>query len=157
VLCTAPAEGPNADGKPAVAVAQFVQQPRVSTFQAETTIKIPKAKSALLSGWTHQREVHNDPVPSIAAVPYVGQLLAAMASTKQKEQLLVLVTPRIVVTQEKEEKQSDVSAEQEEPKAAEVLPAPRSEPVAVEYVPDRCVPPQGEFAPPKPPLHVVDS
>jgi len=39
----------------------------------------------------------------------------------------VLVTPRIVVTEEKEEKKSAASADQEVSKPAEVLPAPDAE------------------------------
>jgi hypothetical protein len=126
VVCAVQPDGPNADGKRTVALTQFVQQPRVSTFQAETTFKIPAGKTALLSGWTHQREVHHDGIPQLAAVPVVGQLFSAIKPTKQKDHLLVLVTPRVIVDEE-QEKKSDVSAEQEEPKTIEILPAPESE------------------------------
>jgi hypothetical protein len=124
------------DGKPA-APTQIVQQPRVSTFQAETSFRVPDGKTVLLSGWTHQREAHNDTVPRLAAIPYVGQLFRQIGMpgcvTKQKDHLLVLVTPRIIVNEEKEEKKAEVSAEQEEkapPKSpcSQVVPqCPRGE------------------------------
>jgi hypothetical protein len=71
----------------------------------ERTLRIPEGATALLSGWTVQREAHNEVTPPvIGALPHVGQLLRTLHATRQKEHLLVVVRSRIVAPQEQEEK-----------------------------------------------------
>jgi Flp pilus assembly secretin CpaC len=104
VVCTMKPEGPGQNGKPLV-FTQFIQKPRFSTFTAEKSLKMTGGSTALLTGWTHQREVRNEIAPPLLGkIPYVGQLFKTVALSSQKEHLMVMATPRIITLQEEEEK-----------------------------------------------------
>jgi type II secretory pathway component GspD/PulD (secretin) len=92
------------------------QPPRSSTLSLERTVRVPDGATALLSGWSVQRESHNEVAPPIiGALPQVGQLFRALKATHQKEHLLLLVTPRIIVP----------PPEVEEKRTAQVYPQPQ--------------------------------
>jgi hypothetical protein len=99
-------------------------EPCFSTRSFETTLKLTDGTSALISGWTQHREVRNQTCPPVLGkIPYLGQLFRTMSYGKEREHLLVLVTPRVIVQAEKEE---HVPAEVKPPIATEVLPMPKA-------------------------------
>jgi hypothetical protein len=88
-------------GEKPLVLTQFVQQPRCSSFAVETSLKVADGATVLLTGWKHHREVRNEIAPPLLAkIPYVGQLFRTVAYSRQKEHLLVMVTPRIITRPE---------------------------------------------------------
>jgi hypothetical protein len=98
-------------------------EPCFSTRSFETTLKLADGTTALISGWTQHREVRNQTCPPVLSkIPYINRLFCTMSYGKEREHLLVMVTPRVIVQAEKEE---HVPAEVKPPVAAEVLPMPQ--------------------------------
>jgi hypothetical protein len=108
-----------------VVVAQS-PEPRCSTRSFRATVKLTDGTTALLSGWTQHREVRSQTCPPVLSkVPYIGQLFRHISYGKEREHLLVMVTPRIIVRHEEEEHYSAVqrtAATVAEPAQAEPLP-----------------------------------
>ncbi len=115
------------------------QVPRFSTRTFQTTLKLTDGTTGLISGWTQHHEVRNQTCPPILGkIPYIGQLFRTISYGKEREHLLVLVTPRIMVQSEKYETQPPaqkspvaedsgvigVSEETEEPPTADESVAP---------------------------------
>lgn len=106
-------------------------QPRVNLTQLENTLVIPDGQTALLNSWTMQREVRNEYGPLVLGrIPYINRLFKTVGYGIQTEHVLVLVTPRIIVPQEQEEKltaaprEEAVGEEASEPKAEKMPSAP---------------------------------
>jgi hypothetical protein len=104
-------------------------QPRSSSVKLEKTLKLADGATAMLTGWTQQREVRNEfGPPVLSKIPYVNRMFKNVSYGKETEHTFVLVTPRIVVNKEQE---GAVTTEQEEPKAAA---APDTPDAGVMYV-----------------------
>jgi hypothetical protein len=70
----------------------------------QTTLAIPDGSTALLSGWTTERQVaHESGPPVLTNIPYVNRLFKNVGYSREKDHVLVLVTPRIVVHAEEEQ------------------------------------------------------
>jgi general secretion pathway protein D len=119
-----------ADGSPGrpVVFRQFIQQPKFTTLALDRTLKIPDGQTALLSGWTQERETRNEYGPPVLSkIPYVNRLFNNVGYARTREHCLVLVTPRIIVQEEEEVRQTGYSATpatKEDPvkqKAAELM------------------------------------
>jgi hypothetical protein len=79
-------------------------EPCFSRRSFETTLKLTDGSTALISGWTQHREMRNQTCPPVLSkVPYIGQLFRGISYGKEREHMLVLVTPRVIVQAEKEE------------------------------------------------------
>jgi hypothetical protein len=91
-------------GEP-VLVTAAMPEPHLSTLSVEKTLKLADGATALLSGWTQQREVRQELCPPVLSkVPYLSRIFRTVSYGKETEHTLVLVTPRIVVRHEEEEK-----------------------------------------------------
>jgi hypothetical protein len=91
-------------GEP-VLVTAVLPEPQLSTVSVEKTLKLADGATALLSGWTQQREMRWESCPLVLQkVPYLSRVFRTVGYTKETEHTLVLVTPRIVVRHEEEEK-----------------------------------------------------
>jgi hypothetical protein len=90
-------------------------QPRFTSVKLEKTLKLADGATAMLTGWTQQREVRSEfGPPVLSKIPYVNRLFKNTSYGRETEHTFVLVTPRLIVNKEQEEA---VTAEQEEPKA----------------------------------------
>jgi type II secretory pathway component GspD/PulD (secretin) len=100
-------------GEP-VPFTQYVQQPSFDTHVVDTTLSIPEGHTALLGGWrrTHEFRTENDATPPVLSkIPYVNRLYKNVGYGRESQNVLILVTPRIVASEEQEQR-------------AEVLPYP---------------------------------
>jgi type II secretory pathway component GspD/PulD (secretin) len=69
----------------------------------DTTLNIPDGGTALLSGWTKVSEGRNECGPPVLSkVPYANRLFKNVAYGRETQQVVVLVTPRVIVSEEKE-------------------------------------------------------
>lgn len=97
-------------------------EPRYSVLEVEKTLKIPDGTTAMLTGWTQQREVRNQVGPPILSkIPYVSRIFSTVGYGRELEHTFVLVTPRIVVHKEEEQKATkpQVDACEELPRISE--------------------------------------
>jgi type II secretory pathway component GspD/PulD (secretin) len=90
---------------------QFVQQPQLSRLSIEKMVAIPDGGTVVFGGCRKSAEVRNEYGPPVLSkVPYVNRLFKNVGYGREVRQVLVLVTPRIIV-QEAEEKKAGASAE----------------------------------------------
>ncbi|MFO0926810.1 MAG: hypothetical protein U0736_07175 [Gemmataceae bacterium] len=144
-----------ADGQPAVRDVEPVGEvtvpapPRGREWAVETTVKLTDGATAALTGWTRHREVRREIAPPILSrIPYLSRLFVNVGIGRESEQVLVLVTPRVIVRQETTEPAAENAAPA--PSAEEGEAAPAEQPVE-KPVPNPPGPPEKEGAAPAEP------
>ncbi len=132
ITTPAPDEEKGPDGKPRT-VTHYIQQPRVLTMDVNRTLVIPDGNTAVLTGLVRQEVGRNEYGPPILSdLPYVGRLFRNVGYHCELHHLLVLVTPRILVNPEQENKSikkiskivTDATHEEAEVKGGSVKSAP---------------------------------
>jgi type II secretory pathway component GspD/PulD (secretin) len=99
-----PVQKDGTNGEP-VAFTQFLQQPEFKTLTGKKTFSVPDGGSMLLSGWKSVRPVsQTESTPVLSKIPYVGPLFDTETWRPEDVEVLVLVTPRIIVEEEEEQK-----------------------------------------------------
>jgi Flp pilus assembly secretin CpaC len=100
-------------------VTQYVQQPRLSSAAVAATVSVPDGGTVLLGGLKRVQEgrVEYGP-PGLSKIPYIDRLFKNVGYGHETQQLLVLVTPRIIVNEEEEQTATAPS----EPKADYTCP-----------------------------------
>jgi hypothetical protein len=100
---------PAPDGKKGM-VTHYIQQPRINKWNVKRTLAIPDGHTAVLTefkGSMYQVEGRNKYGPPILSkIPVLGDLFCTVGYGRETHHLLVLVTPRIHVIAEEEEKKS---------------------------------------------------
>lgn len=86
-------------------VTHYVEQPQIEKFAVDRKMTIPDGNTAVLMGPTKQivgRCEYGPPI--LSQIPVVGRMFRSIGYHGETHQLLVLVTPRILVPQEQEKK-----------------------------------------------------
>lgn len=101
-LITPTFEG-GAIGQP-VPFTQHLQQPSFNTIHVDRRLNIPDGGTALLSGW-HQVNIGRTEFgpPVLGSIPYVGRLFTNVSITRENVNVMLMVTPHIIVGPEPEE------------------------------------------------------
>jgi type II secretory pathway component GspD/PulD (secretin) len=95
-----------ATGQPVV-FTQFVQQPRLTRVFVQTTVAVPDGGTVLMGGLKRLSEGRNEyGPPVISKIPYLSRLFRNIGYGRSAESLLIMVTPRIIIQAEEEEKQT---------------------------------------------------
>ncbi|HWG46540.1 MAG TPA: hypothetical protein VN688_27505 [Gemmataceae bacterium] len=95
-----------ATGQPVV-FTQFVQQPRLTRVFVQTTVAVPDGGTVLMGGLKRLSEGRNEYGPPVLSkIPYLSRLFKNVAYGRSAESLLIMVTPRIIIQEEEEEKQT---------------------------------------------------
>ena len=95
-----------ATGQPVV-FTQFVQQPRLTSVTVMTTVAVPDGGTVLMGGLKRLSEGRNEfGPPVLSKIPYLNRLFRNTAYGRSAESLLIMVTPRIIIQAEEEEKQT---------------------------------------------------
>jgi general secretion pathway protein D len=101
----APVTPKGADGstnKP-VLFTQFIQKPRLHKVAIDKTLCIPEGGTAVLSAGKRVRQVRTEyGPPTLSKIPYVNRMFKNVGYGRETENLLVLVTPRVIVSEEVE-------------------------------------------------------
>jgi general secretion pathway protein D len=93
------------NAEPAQPLTQLLQHPRISRFGLDGTFTIRDGSTALISGWKREHGVRTESgLPVLSDIPYLGRLFKSMGYTREKECVIMIVTPRIIVAEEQEEK-----------------------------------------------------
>jgi general secretion pathway protein D len=117
------------DGLPGqpIVFRETIQQPKFATLALERTLMIPDGHTAVLSGLEHDEVRDEYGPPVLSKIPYINRVFNNVGHGRTREHTLVLVTPRIVVTEEEKVRQTDCvapPAAKEDPvkhKAAELM------------------------------------
>jgi type II secretory pathway component GspD/PulD (secretin) len=99
-----------ATGQPIV-FTQFIQQPIVATVGVQTTVAVPDGGTVLLGGLKRLSEGRNEFGPPILSkIPFINRLFKNVGYGREAESLLIMVTPRIIIQEEEEERQTGYRA-----------------------------------------------
>jgi type II secretory pathway component GspD/PulD (secretin) len=88
---------------------QFLQQPVFNTITVATTVAVPDGGTVLLGGLKRLSEGRNEFGPPILSkIPIINRLFKNVGYGREAESLLMMVTPRIIINEEEELKQTGV-------------------------------------------------
>lgn len=100
----------NQAGQP-VLLTQLVQQPIITSVSVQTTVAVPDGGTVLMGGLKRLSEARSEFGPPILSkVPYVNRLFKNVGYGRETDSLLIMVTPRIIVQAEEEERQTGFSS-----------------------------------------------
>jgi type II secretory pathway component GspD/PulD (secretin) len=93
-------------GNPVV-FTQFLQMPRISTVTVATTVAVPDGGTVLMGGLKRLQEGRTEYGPPVLSkIPFINRLFKNVGYGKSTESLLIMVTPRIIIQEEEEAKQT---------------------------------------------------
>jgi hypothetical protein len=87
--------------KNVVIFSQYIQKPKIAKVAFERKLNLPEGKTAVLFGWKQTSEVV-DAVPVLSKLPIIGKNY--QHKRQVPETVLVLVTPRVIIPKEEEER-----------------------------------------------------
>ena len=92
-------------GQP-VPFTQFIQQPAFNTITVLTTVNVPDGGTVLMGGLKRLNEGRNEFGPPILSkIPYINRLFKNVGYGREAESLMMMVTPRIIINEEEEQRQ----------------------------------------------------
>ncbi|MCI0461523.1 MAG: tandem-95 repeat protein, partial [Gemmataceae bacterium] len=79
------------------------QQPALHTITVSTTVSVPDGGTVLMGGLKRLSEGRNEFGPPILSkIPYVNRLFENVGYGREAESLMLMVTPRIIISEEEE-------------------------------------------------------
>jgi type II secretory pathway component GspD/PulD (secretin) len=88
---------------------QFLQQPVINTVNITTTVTIPDGGTVVLGGLKRMSEGRNEfGPPVLSKIPYIDRLFRNVGYGRDVESILIMVTPRIIINEEEEVRQTGV-------------------------------------------------
>ena len=94
--------GPEAEGIPvSISEGQVIRSPRINTTFAQTTVSAADGQTVVLGGLiTSNKSSVNRRVPALADIPILGHLFRYDATIEKRTELLIILTPRVVASEE---------------------------------------------------------
>jgi len=97
-----------------VAFTQFFQQPVFNTVTVATTVAVPDGGTVLLGGLKRLSEGRNEfGPPVLSKIPYLDRLFRNVGYGREVQNLMMMVTPRVIINEEEEFRQTGVGREQQ--------------------------------------------
>ena len=88
---------------------QFLQQPRFSNLETQTVVVVPDGGTVVMGGLKYMTEGRNEfGPPVLSKIPYLNRLFKNVAYGREGRSILIMVTPRIIINREEQEKQTGV-------------------------------------------------
>jgi general secretion pathway protein D len=82
-----------------------VQLPSLAVTTVSTTVSVPDGGTVLLGGIKRLREGRNERgVPLLSKLPYISRLFKNVGIGRETQSLMMMVTPRIIIQEEEEDK-----------------------------------------------------
>ena len=82
-----------------------IQQPELIQTSITTTVSVPDGGTVLLGGIKRLREGRNEfGVPILSKIPYINRLFKNVGMGRTTDSLMLMVTPRIIIQEEEEDK-----------------------------------------------------
>jgi type II secretory pathway component GspD/PulD (secretin) len=89
---------------------QFIQQPKFSFLNVQTTVSVPDGGTVLMGGLKTLSEGRNEfGPPVLSKIPYVNRLFKNVGYGREAQSMLIMVTPRIIINSEEEERQTGLT------------------------------------------------
>jgi type II secretory pathway component GspD/PulD (secretin) len=95
-----------ATGQPVV-FTQYIQTPVTAAVMVMTTVAVPDGGTVLMGGLkllSEERKEYGPPI--LSKVPYLNRLFKNTSYGRDAQSLLIMVTPRIIIQEEEEERQT---------------------------------------------------
>jgi type II secretory pathway component GspD/PulD (secretin) len=100
----------NQAGAP-VLFTQLLQQPVQTNISIQTTVAVPDGGTVLMGGLKRLSEARSEYGPPILSkLPYINRLFKNVGYGRETDSMLIMVTPRIIVQAEEEERQTGFSS-----------------------------------------------
>jgi type II secretory pathway component GspD/PulD (secretin)/tetratricopeptide (TPR) repeat protein len=88
---------------------QYIQQPKFTTLFVQTTVSVPDGGTVLMGGLKSMNEGRNEfGPPVLSKIPYVNRLFKNVGYGRDSQSIMIMVTPRIIINSEEEERQTGV-------------------------------------------------
>lgn len=95
--------------QPPLVMTQFIQQPTTNFVSVNTTVVVPDGGTVLLGGLKRLAEGRNEfGPPFLSKIPYLNRLVKNVGYGRDTENILMIVTPRIIINEEEEILQTGV-------------------------------------------------
>ena len=89
-----------------------VQLPTFNFTSVSTTVSVPDGGTVLLGGIKRLAEGRSERgVPMLAQLPYISRLFKNVGIGRDTESLMMMVTPRIIIQEEEEKRQTGITAD----------------------------------------------
>lgn len=99
---------------PPVVLTQYIQQPTPETIQVNTTVVVPDGGTVVMGGMKFMSEGRNEyGPPVISKIPYLNRLFKNVGYGRDGQNIMIMVTPRILINREEEERQTGTIPEQD--------------------------------------------
>lgn len=86
-----------------------IQLPVLATTSVNTVVSVPDGGTVLMGGIKRMREQRIERgVPMLSSIPYVNRLFTNVGVSRETTNLMMMVTPRIIIQSEEEKKQIGV-------------------------------------------------
>ena len=96
-----------------VVFTQLIQQPVVNQINITTTVSVPDGGTVVMGGLKRLSESRSEYGPPILSkIPYINRLFKNVGYGRSSESLLIMVTPRIIIQEEEETRQTGFNLEQ---------------------------------------------
>jgi general secretion pathway protein D len=90
------------------AVAAVNGNPTVSQRQLSTQVAVQNGQTVLLGGLIQQDESTTDSgIPGLNRIPYLGRLFGSTSRSRNRTELIVLITPRVISNSEEAKQITD--------------------------------------------------
>ncbi len=84
---------------------QFIQTPTITSVTINTSVAVPDGGTVILGGVKRLSEARSEFGPPILSkIPYINRLFKNTGYGRDTESLLIMVTPRIIILEEEEER-----------------------------------------------------
>jgi type II secretory pathway component GspD/PulD (secretin) len=87
----------------------FLQQPRFSNLETQTVVVVPDGGTVVMGGLKYMTEGRNEfGPPVLSKIPYLNRLFKNVAYGREGRSILIMVTPRVIINREEQERQTGV-------------------------------------------------
>lgn len=87
----------------------FLQQPRFSNLDTQTVVVVPDGGTVVMGGLKWMTEGRNEfGPPVLSKIPYLNRLFKNVAYGREGRSVLIMVTPRVIINREEQERQTGV-------------------------------------------------
>ena len=91
-----------------------VQLPQFAFTTVSTTVSVPDGGTILLGGIKRLREGRSERgIPVLGKIPYLSRLFRNVSTGREAQSLMLMVTPRIIIQEEEEERQTGFNPDQQ--------------------------------------------
>ena len=109
VFFNAAGQGGFANGVQPILITNFLTLPVFSSLSVQTTVVVPDGGTVVMGGLKYMTEGRNEfGPPVLSKIPYLNRLFKNVAYGREGRSILIMVTPRVIINREEQERQTGV-------------------------------------------------